>query len=173
MKHIAKILWSHTKKTQEGFTLIELLVVTSLLVFLLISISALFMTFLLSGTKLNTRNLVKAEGRHALNQMEFMLRNALELTTNTGGQVCQPGMDRISLLSSDGFETEFRAQGGKIASNSANLTSETVQLVNGPTFDCETGATGEGYVRISFELSKTVPDAVVTERFSTIVSLRN
>ncbi len=147
--------------------------VTSLLVFLLVSISSLFMTFLLSGSRLNTRNLVKAEGRHALNQMEFMLRNALEITTNSSNQVCQTGMNRIALRSSDGRITEFRVQNGKIASNSASLTSETVQISSGPTFDCEEGVTGQGYVRISFELTKSVPDAVVTERFSSIVGLRN
>lgn len=161
------------KSWQSGFTLIELLVVTSLLVFLLISISALFMTFMLSASRLNTRNTVKAEGRHALNQMEFMLRNALEISTNGNGQVCSTGMNRIALLSSDGFITEFSALDGKIASNSAKLTSESVQIVSGPTFDCEYGATGDGYVRITFELRKTIPDSVISERFSSIVSLRN
>jgi len=122
----------------KGFTLIELLVVTSLLVFLLVSISSLFMTFILGSTKVNTRNLVKSEGRHALNQMEFIIRNSVELAANGAGQTCQIGMNRLALISKDGRQTEFRLLNGRIASdsaNTANLTSESVTISNGPTFE--------------------------------------
>ena len=87
---------------QAGFTLIELMIVTSLMVILSLTVSALFMTFLITNARTNTKNTLKVEGSYALSQMEFMLRNSIQVVENSNTQVCQSDMDRIRIQSLEG-----------------------------------------------------------------------
>ncbi len=165
---------------QHGFTLIELMIVTSLMVILILTVSSMFMTFLISNAKTNTKNTLKVEGSYALGQMEFLLRNSYTLVDNATGQICQTGMDSIAFDAINGGTTELQLDvTGKIASNSAFLTSNAVaarQLV----FDCYENADGSRYVDISFQLDKVAPTInqtaatpASTESFAATVVLRN
>ena len=89
---------------------------------------------------------------------------------------------QISINSVDGGTTVFAAQDvtdpdgttTRIASNSANLTSRDVTLVDDPTFTCTQRGTAK-YVTVSFQLqhsSTSGADAIV-EDFSSEILLRN
>ncbi len=182
----------HLKFPVNGFTLVEVLVVVSLTVMIMLTASALFMTFLISGSKATNIQLIKTEGEHALNQMAFMLRNSISLLPNSSDQTCESNMSEITFQSIDGRTTTFGSvndtsdgNATKLASTSATtstsifLTSSSVQIVEGPTFDCAATADGSGpYVTISFKLRKGTPNLdrehdIVEETFTTGVSLRN
>jgi prepilin-type N-terminal cleavage/methylation domain-containing protein len=153
------------RNTQAGFTLIELLVVVSLSVMLLLASSGLFLTFLLGNTKVARSQLVKNEGEYALSQMEFLLRNAVQLVDNGSGQVCETGMDAITFESLDSGVTTLTAEEDpidnnvKIASNSGiYLTSGDITLVECPIFDCsESEDKLAQYIGIRFTLRKGTP----------------
>ncbi len=145
---------------QTGFSLIELMIVVSLTVMLMLAASTIFLTFLVGNTRTNSSQLIKQEGQYALNQIEFLLRNSLELVPNGLGQECQNDMPEISFKSLDGGVTTLSRESDdsvdKIASNSSMyLTSDAVELVEGPIFDCTQAADGSRpYVQFRFTLRK-------------------
>lgn len=178
------------KNFQAGFTLIELMIVTSLIVILSLTVSAMFMTFLITNARTNTKNTLKVEGAHALTQMEYMLRNSFTLVQNADSQICQSDMNSIAFESIDGGRTEFRldttTNPPRIASTSAvtnaHLTSDRVRVLQNATslkFSCTESSNGVRSVTIRFSLSKIVPSVNNTtneasiEHFSSVVSLRN
>jgi prepilin-type N-terminal cleavage/methylation domain-containing protein len=175
---------SQIAQNHRGFTLIELLIVISLTVVLMLTASVLFMTFLISNNKVNSSKLVKQEGRNAIQQMEFLLRNSLELLENDYGQECAAGMLEIKFLSIDGGITSLKIEddGGidKIASNSGiYLTSDAVEITDGPTFDCtQDSDQSHPHISISFTLRKGTPGLdqdrdIVEETFTTSTTLRS
>lgn len=163
--------------TQAGFTLIELLITTSLTVLLMLTITTMFMTFLISNSRTNVRKIVKEEGLYALNQMEFILKNAFYVDETSNP--CTTNMTEIDIVSLDRGSTTFNTitdlNGSKIASNGATLTSNAVDLT-GLRFDCS-GSPGNRVVTVRFTLEKITPtlsdDAQVTENFETTVQIRN
>ncbi len=176
---------SRTLKTakNQGFTLIELMIVTSLMVILSLTVSAMFMTFLVTNARTNTKNTLKIEGSYALSQMEFLLRNSYQVVENSDTQICQASMDKIKLESLDGGQTEFflelNGTSTKIASNSGMyITSDEVEAEN-LQFSCTESVSGGRSVKIDFDLNKVIPSVnntsaeESTQHFSTIVSLRN
>jgi prepilin-type N-terminal cleavage/methylation domain-containing protein len=178
--YFSKIKHSCFEYGQSGFTLIELLIVTSLMVFLVLTVTAMFMTFLISNAKTNTRNTLKVAGTQALSQIEFLLRNSFQLVPNANSQVCQSVMNNIRFESIDGGTTTISldAATNKIASNSAFLTSDAVRATT-LNFDCTETSNGTQYVTIYFELEKVSPainnsgGTATREEFSTTVNLRN
>lgn len=169
---------------QRGFTLIELLIVTTLSIMLMLTAGALFTTILLSSNRTDVNQTIKAEGEYALAQMEYLLRNAIEIRPNSLGQTCTAGMTEITFRGVDEGVTTLTgvqdAQGvPRIASNSAQLTSDSVELVSGPVFDCtQTNDLTQQYVTVSFTLSRpaTTFGATPTEiqqTFTTGVNLRS
>jgi competence protein ComGC len=164
---------TQVSKNQSGFTLVEVLVTTSLTVMIMLTITSMFMTFLVSNSKTNIKKVVKEEGLHAMNQIEFILKNAYYLDeTNYACDIDMPALEVVSL---DGGITNFSNQGGKIASNSASLTSDEVVLSNF-NFDC-TGTVGNRSIKIYFELQKDAPtlseNESVSESFESTVNIRN
>lgn len=168
----------------KGFTLLELLIVVSLTVILMLSASALFLTFLVSNTKGNALQRVNEEGEYALSQMEFLIRNSIEILPNSSGQTCEQDMTELVIRSIDNGTTMFAAEevGGvtKIASNSGvYLTSGAAEIIAGPEFDCTTTeAGGTQYVTIQFTLRKGTPGLdqdkeIVEQAFQTSVSVRS
>lgn len=155
---------------KNGFTLIELLISTTLIVLLMLGISSLFMTFLIGSAKTNTKTTIKEEGVYALSQMEFLLKNARYVGTDS--DPCDTNMDEITVTSFDGGETVFERDDERIASNSSYLTSKAVDISSGPRFDC-TGTVGNRQVKISFTLRKVTPDGTESEEFESIVNVRN
>lgn len=175
---------SQINQNSRGFTLIELLIVISLTVILMLSASVLFMTFLISNSKINSAQLVKQEGRYALQQMEFLLRNALEILPNGLSQECETDMSEIVFYSLDGGTTSLGIEddGGvnKIASNSGiYLTSDAVTITDGPTFSCvQDSDESHPHISITFTLRKGTPGLdrdrdIVEETFSTSTTLRS
>ncbi len=175
---------SQIARNHRGFTLIELLIVISLTVVLMLTASVLFMTFLISNNKVNSAKLIKQEGRYAIQQMEFLLRNSIELLENDYGQECSADMAEIKFLSIDGGITYLRIEddGGidKIASNSGiYLTSDAVEITDGPTFDCtQDSDQSHPHINISFTLRKGTPGLdqnrdIVEETFTTSTTLRS
>lgn len=156
-----------------GFTLVELLITTSLTVLLMLTITTMFMTFLIGNSKTNVKKTIKEEGLHAMNQMEFIMKNAhyVEGTCGTGNS--------IAITSLDGGTSTYSEQNGKIASSSGTftsyLTSDTVSISN-LNFAC-TGVTGNRQIVITFDLDKDAPtlseDTNVSESFQTTVNVRN
>lgn len=181
------LLPSTAPSARSGFTLIEVMIVVSLSVLLMLTASSLFMTFLIGNTKTTTTQLVKAEGEYALNQMEFLLRNAVELLPNTDDETCVTDMEDIRFKSYDnGITTLMRetdptdSNKAKIASNSGvYLTSGAVELVSGPLFDCSQTPDGlSQYITIAFQLRKGTPGIdqprdIVVQDFLTSVNLRS
>lgn len=173
-----------TRHANQGFTLVELVVSMGLATMLLLTVSAMFMTFLVSGAKTNLKKAVISEGGRVLNQMEFMLRNSLQLVPNTSGITCAADMDSIAFQSYDGWITQFQTVNGKIASRSADpsdptsftdrsLMSDTVELSQPLQFDCSTNSTSAS-VTINFSIQKTNTDNDNSEEdFATTVQLRN
>lgn len=157
-----------------GFTLIELLITTSLTVLLMLTITTMFMTFLVGSSKTNIKKTVKEEGLHAMSQMEFIMKNAhyVDGTCGTG--------DNISIRSLDGGTTtysEINDNGTyKIASNSSILTSSAVDTQQSLLIECS-GDVGNRQIKISFTLYKDAPtlseDAPVSESFESTVNVRN
>lgn len=159
----------------SGFTLIELLIVVSLTVVIALAASSLFMTFLIGSTKTGTAQLIKNEGNFAIGQMEFLLRNAIEITN------CQA--DTITFKSADGGLTTLTQTidntVAKISSNSAFLTSNATTLTAGPTFTCSSSGDGVfNYVTVTFTMQKGTPGVdqprdIVQQQFSTRVNVRS
>lgn len=183
-KNISEIN-SVIKKYQSGFTLIELLVTTSIAVMLLLSASAVFMTFLIGSAKNNLALRVKSEGNSALNQISFLLRNALDIET------CESNMPQIVLTSADNLTTTLSVSEDpsdekiKIASSGANgtfyLTSGQNTLTDNPPiiFNCTSNGNNR-FVDIKFSLHQGSNNAATqsdknneVETFSTSVNLRN
>lgn len=150
----------------------------------MLAASTIFLTFLVGNTRTTSLHLIKQEGQYALNQMEFLLRNSIELLPNSSGLECQTGMDEIKLKSIDGQTTTLMAEedGGvdKIASNSGvYLTSDSVELIEGPIFDCsQSDDQGHPFVNFRFTLRKGNPSLdpnrdIVEQEFKASTSIRS
>lgn len=170
---------------KNGFTLIELLIVTTLSIMLMLTAGAMFTTLLLSNNRTDVNQTIKGEGEYALAQIEFLLRNAIEIRAT-----CTNGMTEITFRGADEGITTLRSQLDqnsvpRIASISAQtsavaqLTSDSVQLVSGPTFDCvETNDKTQQYVTVSFTLQRAATTfgatpANLQQTFTTGVNLRS
>lgn len=158
---------------QNGFTLIELLITTSLTVLLMLTITTLFMTFLLGNSKTNIRKTLKEEGLHAINQMEFIIKNASYYDATYAA--CAENLTSISIVGLDDGTTVYQLSGTQIASSSSLLTSTTVDASD-LNFDCS-GTAGNIQIKISFTLEKAAPtlgeNELISESFTTTVNMRN
>lgn len=163
---------------QTGFTLIELLITTALTVMLMLTITTMFMTFLIGNSKTNIRKNIKEEGLHAISRIEFILKNSKYYDDTF--QPCQSNLSTIRVVNFDGGTTTYSEINDngitKIASNSSILTSSDVDTNSTLRFDCS-GEVGNRQVKVQFTLEKLAPtlnaDQNITENFETIVNLRN
>ena len=180
------------KSQKSGFTLIEILVVVGILGIIAVVASNVFFTTLRSSGKTKVLTKVKENGDYALSVMERMIRDSQEVVTNTDNKICESGMNYLKFKRADGSTIEFGCleegtANGRIASNSARLTSSEVK-VDSCSFDCSCPAafpncTSEGTkfypktVTIKFTLSQfgaTVrPEEQATINFQTTISTRN
>lgn len=178
---------SNRLSQQQGFTLIELLIVVSLSVLLMLTASSLFLTLLIGNTKTNSATLIKQEGNAALQQIDFLFRNAVDLEPNSLSQTCNATMNDIVIKSFDGGTTWLRAEQDssdgkyKIASNSGVfLTSGAVDLV-GDTISISCVQSADlltKYITLSFTLRKGIPGVdqardIVEQTFSLSTNLRS
>lgn len=170
---------------QAGFTLVEVLIVVTISVMLLLTASSLFMTLLIGSTKTNSSTLIKQQGNITQQQLDFLLRNAVDVGTNSTGQTCNPSMTEVVLVGSDGGSTTLRAladaQGRyRIASNSAFLTAGGVELVgNALNVNCvQSSDLLNKYLTVSFTLRRGTPGVdqardIVEETFSSSTNIRS
>ncbi len=180
-------------KTQNrGFTLIEILVVVGILAIIAVISSNMFFTVFKSSGKTKVLTKVKENGDYALSVMERLIRDSEEVVTNTDNKICESGMNYLKFKRADGSTIEFGCleegtANGRIASNSARLTSSEVK-VDSCSFDCSCpvafpNCTSEGTkfypktITIKFILSQigaTVrPEEEAIINFQTTVGTRN
>ena len=177
------------RETQRGFTLIETLVVVGIMAIVAVVSSNMFFTVFKSSGKTKVLTKVKENGDYALSVMERLIRDSQEVVTNTDNKICESGMNYLKFKRADGSTIEFGCldegeDNGRIASNSARLTSSEVK-VDSCSFDCSCypDCTSEGTkfypktITIKFILSQigaTVrPEEEAIINFQTTVSTRN
>jgi len=161
-----------TLKSSKGFSLIEILTVMAILSLIGVVASSMFFTILKGSTKTQITTEIKQNGNYALSVMERMIRNAESLDAYTA--------DSLTITSSDGFSTTFFCHDGdgdgfkEIASNSAKLISNKVQVNNCSIFQVDPGIpkASPDTVTINFDLSQ-VETTEPLVHFETTVSLRN
>ncbi len=117
---------SLTFKSTSGFTLIEILVITGLTVILLLSASAIFMTFLLNQSLVTQKQQIKIEGDNALKQMVQVIREAKDIE-NCENVEANQAINFTNILGNQGW---FFLESNRVASTSAigtiYLTSDSI-----------------------------------------------
>lgn len=160
--------------SSSGFTYLELLVSVVLLGIIAVGASSLFLSLIRGGGKVNVGTVVKQNGQAALSAMEVLIRNSDEVSSCFTG-----GTSSIQLVGKDGGETQLACIDDYIASNSARMTSEEVEVVN-CSFACDTDTpttTTSPLVTVNFTLKqKGTPSEKYEQaevQFSTAVVVRN
>lgn len=178
-----------TARTKNGFTLVELLVVTTIVVLLLLSISAMFMTFLISGARNNIMREIKAEGAEMIDKIEFNMRSAQGVETTSGASItCSTNGSTTTMTGSNatlniqdvnGADIPFEYVDNGTTDRHIELNNETLNstyvLSGAPQVTCfRDAATQKTTIRITFTLSRNY-EAVSTlsETFTALMQLRN
>lgn len=187
MKTVLKNLFKQT----AGFTLLELLIVAGLSVLVMLTVTTMFLTFIITSKKSNLKQKVHNEGQVALSKIEFILRNSQRLVAGLdGATICNNDpdtpMSNIAVQGLDGYVTTLQSyplEDGQLASYSTAindyyyLTSEETTLSN-LRFICLTGGEENTYyVSTSFDLKigsgSTNDKETAVESFQTGITLRN
>ena len=161
-----------------GFTLVEVLVSVGLLITVATLSSTLFITILKNASKTKVDQVVRQEGDYALLVMSRTIRNAREVIKDTI-HTCDGNSNQIAIKNPDEGITIFSCQDNYLASNSARLTSDRVQVLDcASVFTCFSGTEFEpDQVIISFSLSDTLGSDRKEEQanldFATNVTVRN
>lgn len=152
---------------KNGFTLIEILVVIGIFGILAVIGTSMFFSILKGSTKTRVLAEVKQNGNYAISVMGRMIRNAKSIESCPGSSITIENQDRDS--------TTFSCSGGRVASNSAYLTSDKVAVTNCTNvFTCNLGVS-PNVVTIDFTLSQamgTRAEETAQVDFKTTVSLR-
>lgn len=160
--------------SRSGFTLIEVLVITGITVILLLSASAIFMTFLLNQSLVTQKQKIKIDGDNALKQITQVLREA-----RTIENCAQVEADEAIVFSDIlGNQGEFYITDDRLASESAlqtvYLTSDDLRAFN---FSANCSLSQDSYlVKIQFSLADDEPSFSqnpLQQTFEANVSLRN
>lgn len=171
-------------RSQSGFTLIELMITTAISAVLLLAVSSVFMVTLLGNARASIKQQISDEGKYALEQMKFILRNSVALSDS---QDCLADQPTFSIVNQDSSEVQFSLATQALhiqrkeasdenfpnTGTSTALTSTAVVASN-LQFSCEVlPATGQKNITVSFILAKTQDSVNLSETFSSIVQLRN
>ncbi len=168
-------------KSRGGFSLIELLVSVTLLVFLLMTATTMFMTFLVSNAKTSVRHTIKGEGNFVISQLEYMIRNG-ESVTVTNCSAGGASNNSITIKPFDDVNQKtISLQDDKIrlsyGATNEFLTSDST-VASGLSFTCFGTLTGSRRIEAKFTLQKSVDSiqataSEITEDFRTVVQIRN
>lgn len=152
---------------KRGFTLIETVVAVGIFAILATIGSLLLFGTLRGAKKASAISLVRTEGVFALESMTSMLRFAQEVTSCTATS--------ITFTSLSGDNIVYTCDNGRIASNSASLTSSRVN-VDSCSISCSPTPPKTKTVDLSFTLSRTNATTILDRAivpFSSQVVLRN
>ena len=182
-KHFSA-LKSKRNFSSQGFTLIELLVVSSLVVLLLLSVSSMFMTYLVSNAQTNIRRQIKSEGNQMVSQLEFLFRSAQSVSYQSNGLPITCNNNTFSLGSypliiRDAGNNQYivRFSSEKVyvqnGTNPENELNTTYVVPSAPTITCYGNATSQNKsIKIDFTLQWQDGGSFI-ENFSTTTQLRN
>lgn len=167
-----------TRYLFSGYTLLELLVVVVILGIIAVGSTSLFLASLRGGGKVQVMTEVKQNGQQAMNAMEQMIRNSLSVTSTCDGLAS----DDIRLVARDSQALTFECldvgvgENGRVASNSARLTSSRV-VVTSCSFTCSSNPARGPLVTIDFTLRQAGASEGASDRatanFSTSVGVRS
>lgn len=163
----------HTHLRQKGFTLIELLVVTGITAMIMLTATSMFATFLLSSARSNARRQLQAEGNEVIRKMEFVIRNARDVPTCTGG------VSTITLSTVTNSSTTLGLNVTALEQDGVDITSANVRAVttgSTPVFTCTTlGSGSTKYVDVVFTLQPLAASdySTISQDFKTTIQIRN
>lgn len=169
------------QRIKNGFTLIELLVVTSIVIMLLLTISSMFMTFLISNARTNISRQIKAEGSEMIDRMEFVLRNARSVNQTSGVSITCSQAGSVNTVSGTGFNItdvdgnviNISYAGNRILLAGKELNS-TFVVSSAPTLTCYRDPNNQKTtIGIRFSLTRTENSSTLQEDFTALAQLRN
>ncbi len=188
--HVAPLAHKHSR--QAGFSLIEVMIVMVLLSILMTGATSLFLMNTRASIRTSIRQDIKEEGLFLMNQMEFILKNAAEVTTtqcnNASSSIQIKNIqDQIVTITSNALASgpptgtisiDDPTYGNqRISSDSIDVQEHSTGT---PLFECITNSTGEKFVEIKFRLTRSseaaesdISETPVSEDFSRLVQLRN
>lgn len=140
----------------SGFTLIELIVTVALFSIIASVGTEVLVLTLRNSSKSEITKEVRQNGDYMMQVIQNMIRNARDVEG-----LCNISSTSVTLTNADGYQTVFRCENGKIASNSAyppatptvayNLSSDSVTLTScNFTLICPTPALLGKYVYITY-----------------------
>jgi len=166
---------------RNGFTMIELVVMVAVLAMILVTVTAVMLNSMKARSRVETGDRLEQNGNLVLSALRDNF-----LTSNGQGVSClltgQSGIgSSVSFINrNDGVQITLNCAGGRIASNSAVLTSSDVTVSDCSTFvTCDTLPSSGGIVSVanfSFVLKSGVTEAGIegyaSRRFETKVVVR-
>lgn len=167
---------SKISSSLPGFTLLELLIATVLGSILLLSATALFMTFMIGNANTNARRQMSAEGIQMLGTLEYHIRNAKSATCGGGNQTLT--LVKLDNTQSNACfaltppENAMMLNFNKSGACANNALHSNFVVTSGSSFTCAQDSNGKTTVTVKFNLG-TSEDASITESFSRIIQLRN
>jgi type II secretory pathway pseudopilin PulG len=131
--------------TKKAFTLIEMLIVISSFAVLAVLVTMTVAYSLRGSKKSESSGMVRSELEYAVGVMERQLRNANNITGCASSS--------INYEDENGVNASFSCSGGYLASGSARLTSDKVELTT-CQFTCS-DVPGKSYVPKSVKINLT------------------
>lgn len=128
---------------KKGYTLVEILLVVTIFSLIAGILSVILSTAMRSSTKAEATKEIRQNGEYALTVVEGLVLNARSLN-------CEGG--KLKVIDVLGGETVISCENGRMASNSAYLTSSGVS-VSDCSFECEPDGQEAQAVKISFSVN--------------------
>lgn len=167
---------------QLGFTLIELIVVSTLSALLLFTTTTMLITIIQGNTRTTIRKALDDQGDEAMAQIEFVLKNSVEIIENSDEEICEENMEMIRVLTLEDDNIEFRRNSNQLImeknGSTTPLTSDAIDIQGNPDFDCFENTNGEKYAEVSFTLEKEITGGFqetedLEQEFSSLIEFRN
>lgn len=156
-----------------GITLVEILVVISVFLILMTATVGLFIRSLRGvGT---TETIMESEdsAQLAIAVIERSVKNSRKLVA-VGGGGCPGNGSSLQLIGGDNGVTTFSLNSGRIASNSAFITSPTIEITNF-NFVCDTDSGAGNEITVSFTAEFKAADGSLSgaKQYLQTIKMRN